>query len=56
MTILKEEEYIEKMKSVLEVVHKLTDPCQGFSLGQVAHMFTDLQVSLMEKIIGNGLL
>lgn len=44
MTLAKEDEYIEKMKSVLEIVHKLTDPSQGLSLGQVAHMFTHLQV------------
>lgn len=45
VTIVKEEQYVEKMKSVLDIVHKLTDPCQGLSLGQVAHMFTHLQVS-----------
>lgn len=42
--ITKEEQYIEKMKSVLDIVEKLTDPSQGLSLGQVAQMFTNLQV------------
>lgn len=45
MTITKEEQYIDKMKSVLEIVQKLTDPSQGLSLGQVAHLFTHLQVT-----------
>lgn len=45
-TIAKEDEYIDRMRSVLEIVGKLTDPSLGLSLGQVAHMFTHLQVSV----------
>lgn len=41
---MKEEQYIDKMKSVLDIVQKLTDPSQVLSLGQVAHMFIHLQV------------
>lgn len=49
--IAKEDQYIDKMESVLEIVNKLTDPTQGLSLGQVAHMFTHLQVICSEIFI-----
>lgn len=42
--IMKEENLIDNLNSVLEVVNKLMDPTLGLSLGQVANIFMDLQV------------
>lgn len=43
----KEDNLVHSLQSVLEIVHKLTDPSLGLSLGQVAYMFQELQVFII---------
>lgn len=43
-TVDKENHLIDNLKSVLDIVHKLTDASLGLSLGQIAQMFLKLQV------------
>ncbi|VEN36157.1 unnamed protein product [Callosobruchus maculatus] len=48
-TIKQEERVIENMKHVTEIVDKLMDPTQGYSLGQIAETFAELQETYSEE-------
>lgn len=41
----KEAELVDNLKEVMNAVHKLLDPSQGYSLGQIAQIFRELQVN-----------
>lgn len=45
--IHKEEDMVNNLKHLLDIVDKLMDPSQGYSLGQIADTFNNLKVILI---------